>query len=155
MANREPSGFKSDSDLSAQVQKNEYISDEKGLTSTGFIEDPELTKKLHKKVDWRLIPVLTMLYLMSYMDRSLIGNARIAGLQADLELSDLQYNLCLTIFFIPYALFEIPANVMLKLLKPVVWLTVITLSWGTVMTLTGYDALQRRMQDSADRVIAW
>lgn len=45
--------------------------------------------------------------------------------------------MCLTIFFFPYALFEVPSNVVLKILRPSVWLTIIVLAWGTVMTLSG------------------
>lgn len=37
----------------------------------------------------------------------LVGNARVAGLDVTLGLSDAQYNMCLTIFFFPYALFEV------------------------------------------------
>lgn len=46
-------------------------------------------------------------------------------------------SMCLTIFFFPYALFEVPSNIVLKILKPRLWLTIITLCWGTVMTLMG------------------
>ena len=45
--------------------------------------------------------------------------------------------MALTIFFIPYALFEVPSNIVLKMLTPRIWLTTITLAWGTVMTLMG------------------
>jgi sugar phosphate permease len=95
------------------------------------------TKRLLRKVDYRLLPVLTLLYLMSFLDRSNIGNARVAGLDVSLGLSDFQYNMCLTIFFFPYALFEVPSNIVLKFLKPRLWLTIIVLAWGTVMTLMG------------------
>lgn len=54
------------------------------------------------QVDWRLIPVLSLLYLVSYLDRANIGNANIEGLSEDLRLSSSQYNLCLAVFFIPY-----------------------------------------------------
>ena len=66
-----------------------------------------------------------------------VGNARVAGLDTDLGLSDHQYNMCLTIFFFPYALFEVPSNIVLKFLTPRIWLTIIVLAWGTVMTLMG------------------
>ena len=45
--------------------------------------------------------------------------------------------MALTIFFFPYALFEVPSNIVLKLLTPRKWLTTITLTWGTVLTLMG------------------
>lgn len=60
---------------------------------------------LHSQVDWRLIPVLAILYLMSHLDRANIGNANIEGLSDDLGLSGTQYNVALCIFFISYILF--------------------------------------------------
>ena len=45
-----------------------------------------------------------------------------------------QYNLCLTIFFIPYALFEVPSNMVLKFLKPSVWVPIMMVVWGTIAT---------------------
>lgn len=55
----------------------EVASNEKGIVfDDGFVEDPAMTKRCLRKVDRRLIPMLAILYLMSYMDRSMIGNAR-------------------------------------------------------------------------------
>lgn len=70
-------------------------------------------------------------------DQSQVGNARVAGLEKTLNLTPEQYNLCLTIFFFPYSLFEVPSNIVLKLLRPTIWLPILVLSWGTVMTLMG------------------
>ena len=50
-----------------------------------------------------------------------IGNAVVFGLQKDLKLTGNKYNVALTIFFVPYVLFEIPSNVILKRLRPRVW----------------------------------
>ncbi|KAI0640891.1 MFS general substrate transporter [Trametes meyenii] len=74
--------------------------------------DPELDKshvdprKVFRKLDWRLLPFVSLLYLLSFLDRTNIGNAKVAGLAADLHLTGLQYNLCAAIFFIPYCFFE-------------------------------------------------
>lgn len=65
-------------------------------------------------MDIRLIPMLAMLYLLSFLDRGNIGNAKIEGLQEDLNMSDDQYNLCLTVFFFAYAAFEVPSNLLLS-----------------------------------------
>lgn len=106
-------------------------------------------------MDLRLIPMLAILYLLSFLDRrhnqfitlSLmltlvliggnIGNAKIEGLQEDLNLLPDQYNWCLTVFFFTYAAFEVPSNLLLKKLRPSVWLPTIMVAWGTVMTLMG------------------
>lgn len=66
-----------------------------------------------------------------------IGNAKIEGLQEDLGMVPDQYNWCLTVFFFTYAAFEVPSNLLLKRLRPSVWLPTIMVAWGTVMTLMG------------------
>ncbi|PWN47220.1 MFS general substrate transporter [Violaceomyces palustris] len=94
-------------------------------------------KKLVRKIDWALIPFLSLLYLLSFLDRSAIGNAKLYGLEKELKLTDEQYNLCLTIFFFPYALFEVPSNILLKKLRPSVWFPLITFLVGVCMMSQG------------------
>lgn len=48
-----------------------------------------------------------------------------------------EYNWCLTVFFFTYAAFEVPSNLLLKKLRPSIWLPTIMVAWGTVMTLMG------------------
>lgn len=66
-----------------------------------------------------------------------IGNAKIEGLQEDLNMTPGQYNWCLTVFFFTYAAFEVPSNLLLKKLRPSRWLPLIMVCWGVVMTLMG------------------
>ncbi|KAK4688320.1 MFS transporter, ACS family, allantoate permease, partial [Tremellales sp. Uapishka_1] len=94
-------------------------------------------KKMWRKVDWHLLPCLAMLYLLSYIDRGSLANASIFGYKKDLHISTTQYNLVSTIFFFSYAAFEVPANALLTKFRPSVWITIITLAWGIVMTLSG------------------
>lgn len=84
--------------------------------------DPQKTLR---KMDLRLIPMLALLYLLSFLDRGNIGNAKIAGMQTDLSLSGREYSLCATVFFFTYCAFEIPSNLLLKRLRPSVWLPAI------------------------------
>jgi hypothetical protein len=58
-------------------------------------------------------------------------------MQKDLGITNAEWNICLTIFFFPYALLEVPSNMVLKLLRPSVWLSCLVVAWGTVTTLTG------------------
>jgi hypothetical protein len=60
------------------------------------------TKKVLRKMDIRLIPNLALLYLLSFLDRGNIGNAKIQGLTEDLHMTGRQYNWCLTVFFFTY-----------------------------------------------------
>ncbi|KAJ4290487.1 hypothetical protein N0V90_010704 [Kalmusia sp. IMI 367209] len=94
-------------------------------------------KKILRKMDLRLIPMLALLYLLSFLDRGNIGNAKIEGLVEDLGMTGPQYNWCLTAFFFTYAAFEVPSNLLLKKLRPSIWLPSIMVAWGIVMTLMG------------------
>jgi sugar phosphate permease len=93
--------------------------------------------KILRKMDLRLIPTLALLYLLSFLDRGNIGNAKIEGLVDDLHMTGAQYNWCLTVFFFTYAAFEVPSNLLLKKLRPSIWLPTIMVAWGVVMTLMG------------------
>lgn len=89
------------------------------------------------KMDLRIIPVLSILYLLAFLDRTNIANASIFGLQQDLGLKKTEYNNALTIFFVPYILFEIPSNILLKKLKPHVWLSGCMFLFGLVTICQG------------------
>ncbi|KAF8651375.1 hypothetical protein AX16_004822 [Volvariella volvacea WC 439] len=114
--------------------KSEY--GEHGLPPPPTLTE-EQEKKLWRKIDARLMPILTVMYLLSFLDRGNIGNARLQGLEAELGLTPTQYNIALTMFFIPYCIFECPANLVLKRFRPSRWLPGITVAWGIVMTLMG------------------
>ncbi|KAI0091669.1 MFS general substrate transporter [Irpex rosettiformis] len=94
-------------------------------------------KRLMRKIDWWLLPWLTFLYLLSFLDRSSIGNAKLYGLEKDLDINDTQYNVALAVFFVAYSLFEVPSNIVLKRLRPSIWLSLLMLLWGIVMTTQG------------------
>ncbi|THH06989.1 hypothetical protein EW145_g3695 [Phellinidium pouzarii] len=71
---------------------------------------PEQEKTLYRKIDYKLMPILSLMYLGSFLDRGNIGNAKLAGLVTQLNLVENQYNIALTMFFIPYCLAECPAK---------------------------------------------
>ncbi|KAH9878139.1 hypothetical protein J1614_003356 [Plenodomus biglobosus] len=104
-----------------------------------YEDDEAEANRVLRKVDVRLVPMLALLYLVAFIDRSNIGNAKIAGMTKDLNMPDstLQYNTAVTIFFVPYTLLEVPSNIILKMMKPSYWMAILLLSWGTVMTLMG------------------
>ncbi|OMP81323.1 putative transporter [Diplodia seriata] len=81
--------------------------------------------------------ILSFLYLISFLDRTNIGNAKIDGLQDDLGMTNGQYNASLSIFFISYSLAEPLTNVLLKRMRPSVFLPTIMFLWGICMTAMG------------------
>lgn len=88
------------------------------------------------KVDLWLIPWLSLLYLLSFLDRTNIGNARLANMEEDLDMVPGDYNMALTIFFISYAVAEPITNGLLKRLTPRIFFFGIIISWGVVSTST-------------------
>ncbi|KAI0200318.1 major facilitator superfamily domain-containing protein [Astrocystis sublimbata] len=101
-------------------------------------EREKVDRALLRKLDLTLIPWLCLLYLLAFLDRTNIGNAKVAGLTEDLNLSTGQYNLTLTIFFISYSVFEPLTNVLLKFLRPSIFIPVIMFFWGASMTGMGF-----------------
>ncbi|KAJ4006487.1 hypothetical protein NW766_010579 [Fusarium irregulare] len=107
------------------------LSDEAGATT------PVNEKALLRKLDLRLLPAVGTLYLLSFLDRSNVGNARIEGMIDDLHMSGNEYLTGLTLYFIGYVIFEIPCNIILKRTTPRLWLPTLTIAWGIVATLLG------------------
>lgn len=75
---------------------------------------------------------------LSFLDRTNIGNARLFGLEADLKMAGLDYNVVLAVFFPTYVLAEIPSNMMIKRLTPSIWLTFIMIVWSIVVIAMGF-----------------
>ncbi|RDB17850.1 hypothetical protein Hypma_000772 [Hypsizygus marmoreus] len=101
------------------------------------VEDTEEDRKLLWKIDLHLIPILTLLYLLSFLDRSNIGNAKIVGLATDLNISPPEYNTALALYFVAYVIFEVPSNIILKRFDPQIWLPTLTLLWGIASIAQG------------------
>ncbi|KAG8896330.1 hypothetical protein FRB99_008936 [Tulasnella sp. 403] len=105
--------------------------------SVGVFEnyfDAEEDRRVLRKIDWHVIPYVSFLYLLSFLDRSTMGNAKVVGLVSDLKLKGLQYNICAAVFFITYSAIEIPSNIALKLVQPSIWIPSIMLAQGVVTT---------------------
>ncbi|KAI0102922.1 MFS general substrate transporter [Nemania sp. FL0031] len=101
-------------------------------------EKDKIDRRLVWKLDLVLIPWLCLLYLLAFLDRTNIGNAKVAGLLGDLHLSTGQYNAALSIFFVSYSLFEPLTNVLLKRLRPSLFIPTIMFFWGASMTGMGF-----------------
>ncbi|KAF4959465.1 hypothetical protein FGADI_1686 [Fusarium gaditjirri] len=110
------------------------LSDEAGTLDSS---SPINEKALLRKLDLKLLPAVGILYLLSFLDRSNVGNARIEGMIDDLHMSGNEYLTGLTLYFIGYVLFEIPCNIILKRTTPRLWLPTLTVAWGIVATLLG------------------
>ncbi|KAL9933912.1 hypothetical protein V8E36_006994 [Tilletia maclaganii] len=98
----------------------------------------QIERSLVRKMDLQIVPLATLLYFFSFLDRTNIGQARLNGLLTDLNLStSFGYPFALTILYIPYILFEIPSNLLVKRVGPAKWIPLLVTCWGIVSTLQG------------------
>ena len=83
----------------------------------------------------RLVPFLVMMYVVSFLDRSNIGFAKQA-LETSVGISPRSYALAAGLFFISYALFGFPSNLILHRVGARLWMSIITVAWGTISMAT-------------------
>ncbi|KAF8200246.1 major facilitator superfamily domain-containing protein [Pholiota molesta] len=102
------------------------------------VVDEEKIKEAVRKLDLTILPIMTMFYFLSFLDRSNIGNARIAGLQKGLHLTDYQYQVAVTVTFVPYILSELPANLLLRKIGPNILMPTILTLWGVIVVAQGF-----------------
>lgn len=90
-----------------------------------------------RKITWRIIPFVFLLYIVSYLDRANIGYAALE-MNKELALSSEAFGFISGIFFIGYFLFEVPSNVMLNKFGARVWIARILVTWGFIAALTAF-----------------
>lgn len=90
-----------------------------------------LPASLLAKISWRLLPFLLLMYIMAFLDRANVGFAKQA-FQADTGISDAAFAFGAGVFFIGYALLEVPSNLMMHRVGARVWMCRIMVSWGLV-----------------------
>ncbi|KAK6201934.1 hypothetical protein LQW54_009248 [Pestalotiopsis sp. IQ-011] len=97
----------------------------------------EREKKLRKKIDLRLMPMIVIMYILNYLDRNNIAAAGLAGLNEDLDLKGDEFQICVSILFVGYLLMQVPSNMILnKLGKPSLYLPGCMIVWGTISGAT-------------------
>jgi len=84
-----------------------------------------------RKVAWRLVPFLGVLYFFAFLDRVNVGFAALT-MNADLGLSAAAFGIGSGIFFLGYTLFEVPSNVLLERFGARLWIARIMISWGVL-----------------------
>ncbi len=90
-----------------------------------YAPNPTLDCQITRKIDLRLIPVLLVMFMLAYLDRSNLGNAKIQGLDHDLHMKGRNYKVASLIFYVSYIVFEVPSNLILPKVAPSTWLSVL------------------------------
>ncbi|TEB30319.1 MFS general substrate transporter [Coprinellus micaceus] len=101
--------------------------------------DPKFERRTMLWIDFRILPVLALVYSFNLIDRINLGAAYAAGMGTDLELKvGSRFSIVTCIYFIPYILLQIPGNIVLRRLGVRNWLTFLIFAWGIVQLGMGW-----------------
>ena len=93
--------------------------------------DTEIEKRVIRKLSWRLIPLLIGCYVIAVIDRANIGVAALT-MNADLGISAASFGLAAGLFFLPYAILELPSNLLMERVGARWWIARIMVTWGII-----------------------
>jgi MFS transporter, ACS family, tartrate transporter len=97
--------------------------------------DPTVSVRLMRKVCWRLVPLMVLMYLISSLDRANIGYAALE-MNKDLGMSTADFGVAAGLFYLGYILFQAPSNLVLHRIGARVWIAIILLAWGAMSSIT-------------------
>ncbi|KAI2468234.1 MFS general substrate transporter [Annulohypoxylon bovei var. microspora] len=107
-------------------------SESRDASLTGSYTHEQETRVV-RKLDWNLMTLFFVLYMLAFLDRGNIGNARIAGMAKDLELDGNRYQWLLNIFYITYVIFEFGV-LLWKVFPPHIVGSCVVFAWGLIAT---------------------
>ncbi|CAK7203604.1 hypothetical protein SEUCBS139899_006341 [Sporothrix eucalyptigena] len=113
------------------------VSESPGEMDDSYIS-PEDEKKLLRKLDIRLAPIFAMLYFLSYLNRSNIGNAEVAGMTTQLGMTSSQYSTSVSVFYATYVGLIFPLVLALRKMQPHRAMTVMSFAWSIVTIGTAF-----------------
>jgi ACS family tartrate transporter-like MFS transporter len=99
------------------------------------VDSSTLARETFRRVFWKLVPLLGVLYLFNILDRANVGFARLR-MQDDLNLSERAFNIGYGIFYLGYLLFEVPSNLLMRRVGARRWIARILISWGVISMAT-------------------
>jgi ACS family tartrate transporter-like MFS transporter len=101
------------------------------MSDTATTASSVLEERAIRKVTWRLIPFLMLLYFVAFLDRINVGFAALT-MNKDVGLTPQMFGLGSGIFFVGYFLFEVPSTVILHKVGARFWIGRVMITWGLV-----------------------
>ncbi|KAI5860343.1 putative MFS transporter [Durotheca rogersii] len=93
-----------------------------------------MARRLMRKIDAHLLPMLILMYLLNFLDRNNLSQARLGTLEADLMMTGTDFNLATSILFVGYLLMQLPSNLLLTRVRPSIYLGAAMSIWGIIST---------------------
>ncbi|KAL2829619.1 MFS general substrate transporter [Aspergillus pseudoustus] len=105
--------------------------------SEAYELDSTQTRKLLRKLDLTFNPVFMLVYLTCFLDRSNIGNVKVAGIIPDIHTTTASFSTAVSIFYATYILIEVPTTLIMKLVTPRILLSGLCIVWSLTTLFTG------------------
>ncbi|KAG9253007.1 major facilitator superfamily domain-containing protein [Emericellopsis atlantica] len=127
-------------DKSEKIIDDEAVRPSEDGQDPNLFLDPQSEKKLVRKLDLWIAPVMTVIFLTAYLDRANIGNAASAGMKDDIGMSDgeLGKTDAITLFYVTYVAAEVPCSLVLKKFHPSRMIPLLIFCWSCVLIGTGF-----------------
>lgn len=104
--------------------------------------DPASASRLSRKVAWRILPLVIVLYFAAYLDRANVGFAKLRMAQ-DLQFSDEVFGFGIGLFFLGYLTLEIPGALLVERWSARKWFARILITWGILSACTAFVSTPR------------
>ncbi|KAK5737638.1 hypothetical protein LTR17_006500 [Elasticomyces elasticus] len=95
-----------------------------------------IEKRLVRKLDTRIMPVIVLIYILNYLDRNSIAQARLYGLQKDTNTTGAKWNTAIAILSVGYVAMQIPSTLFMPRTRPSIFLPVCMIIWAIVSGCT-------------------
>lgn len=99
-------------------------------------------RNLLRKIDLHLAFPLWVLFVFGFLDRINLGNASVLGVVKDLDMSGTQLAVAMQVFFVPYILFDVPSNIVLRRVAPSVWISALAFLWGISLSSPSFETIR-------------
>ncbi|KAF8918389.1 MFS general substrate transporter [Mucidula mucida] len=120
------------------LHENAPVDQDDRLPEKGSPERLLAERRIVRKLDVRVLPMIFLIFVMNYIDRNAVTTARLKGLEEDLGLTDIQYSTLLSTLYATYCTAQIPSNMVLNYIKrPSIYIGGCVAVWGTISALTG------------------
>lgn len=97
---------------------------------------PEDEKRLRRKIDWMVVPLMWCCYCLQYLDKTLINYANVMGLEDDTNMTKDQFSNLALIFYVSYLAFEFPHGYLMQRLPTAKYLGAMVFLWGVIVAVT-------------------
>ncbi|KAI6906156.1 putative MFS transporter [Hortaea werneckii] len=104
------------------------------------LDDAELKKlgvRTTTKLDFVIMPAMTIMYILNYLDRQNIAASKLANIMEDLDMTVQQFNTSVSILFVGYILMQVPSNLVVsKIRYPAIYICAAVVVWGAISACT-------------------